>query len=464
MPIKTAALILAAGKGERMRSKQPKVLHQICGEPMALWAIKAVRATGALPVLIVGYLADAVKQALGNDQIAYAMQHELLGTGDAVKAAKEFIVGTDYTIVTAGDMPLVREETMCALQNKAILENYDAVILTAVLNDPTGYGRIVRDETGAVTGIVEQKALTGNQAQICETNTSVYCFSSNLLLKALETLQPAPLNNGEYLLTDAIAYIAKHGRVATLSLADNEEGLGINNRVQLAQANAIMQKRTNEKHMLAGVTILDPSTTFIGGNVQIGMDTVIYPNNTILGNTTIGEDCVLHPGNRIVDGTIAHHAEIQNSTITGASVGAYTTVGPNAFLRPETIVGEHVRIGDFVELKNAKIGDGTKISHLTYVGDAVVGARCNLGCGVVFSNYDGYTKQVCVVEDDVFIGCNVNLIAPVQLGSGSYIAAGSTVTRDVPKNALCIARSRETIKEGWALERRLKYFPKDQNF
>lgn len=430
-----------------MKSSLPKVLHPLCGMPMVQWALRAVEKVDPRPVLVVGHMRDEVMKTVG-DRVQYAVQAEQLGTGHAVMMARDYLDDSvDYVLVTAADMPLLTAETVQALCG-LIDTGADAAVLTAVLPDAYGYGRILRDDAGHITGIAEQRDATEAQRAIREINTAVYIFRRERLLDALDHLT-CDNDQHEYYLTDAIGYLAKEGgRVAGLA-ADAQEAMGVNDRVQLAQAGAVLRRRINEAYMRAGVTLVDPEQTYIDAGVTIGRDTMIWPNNYLTGDTVIGEDCELFPGSRIHDSRVGDRVVIQSSVLTQASVGDDSKVGPFAYMRPHSVAGAHVKIGDFVEIKNSNIGDDTKISHLTYVGDADVGQRVNLGCGVVFVNYDGKNKFRSVVQDDAFIGCNTNLVAPVHVGKGAFTAAGSTIVEDVPDEALAIARSRQVNKEGW---------------
>lgn len=451
--MKVRSIILAAGEGKRMKSATPKVLHKLCGRTLIEWAMGSVCAVDASPVLVVGHGREAIIEALAGSGASFAVQAEQKGTGHAVMMARSAIEDADCVLVTPGDMPLIRPETVQMLVDAIAKDNQDAAVLFSVAQDPTGYGRILRDEYGGIKGIVEHRDATPAQRAICEVNTSAYCFHKDLLLFALDRLE---CNNDqkEYYLTDAIAIIANMGGKVVGVQGEADEGMGINDRAQLAGAAAILRRRINRRHMLAGVTIVDPETTYIDHDVTIGRDTVVYPGNVLEAGTSIGEGCALYPNSRIVKSVIGNRVDVTSSVITDTAIGDGCHIGPFAYTRPGSRIGCDVKIGDFVEIKNSSIGDGTKISHLTYVGDADVGSGVNLGCGVVFVNYDGRKKHRTVVEDGAFIGCNTNLVAPVKVGKGGYTAAGSTITEDVPEDALAIARSRQTNKEGWAAKRR----------
>lgn len=440
-------VILAAGQGTRMKSKVPKVLHKVLDKTMVDYVIDASQEAGAEDIcVVVGHQSKMVKSMIG-PRVKFALQKEQLGTGHAVMQAGDFI-NEGNILVLCGDTPLITAETIKKLNELHNEENNDATVVSMLVNDPTGYGRIVRADN-EFSKIVEQKDATDEQASIREVNTGVYIFKGEALKAAFEKLTN---NNsqGEYYLTDTLEIIKKNGgKVDVMVADDSDEFIGVNSKLQLSQATEIMKKRINEYHMLNGVTIMDPTSTYIGKDVKIEPDTIIYPGCMIEGKTEIGTDCLIGPNCRIQSSVIHNCVTIQSSFLIQAEVDNYTTVGPFAYLRPNSKIGEHVRIGDFVEIKNSTIDDGTKVSHLTYVGDSDVGKCVNFGCGTVTVNYDGKNKFRCKIGDNVFIGCNTNLVAPVEIGDNAYTAAGSTITKDVPSNSLAIARSRQDNKEGW---------------
>lgn len=453
MDIDCLPIILAAGEGKRMKSALPKVLHKAAGRPLAQWVTEAARAaTGAKPVLVVGVGAEQIKEYFG-ESAAYAVQEKQLGTGHAVMAAKEYLTGDGYALVAAGDMPLLRTETLKEIVDTARENKLGVCVLSAMMDDPAGYGRIIR-EGGGIKRIVEHRDATQQQKAICEINTSVYCFHIPALLEALSALGNHN-DQGEYYLTDCVEYIADKGYGAQAVIcADEHEAFGVNDRAQLAAAAKALRARINKALMESGVTIIDPDATYIDAGVQVERDAVIYPGVTLEGDTVIGEEAVLYPGSRIQNSRIGRGTTVQNSVVLDSKVGERSTIGPYAYLRPQSDVGNGCRVGDFVEVKNAQIKDGAKVSHLTYIGDGEIGEKSNIGCGTVFVNYDGKKKYRTVIGKGVFVGCNTNLIAPVTVGDGAYIAAGSTVTEDVESDALCIARTRQTVKPGWAKKRR----------
>ena len=441
------AIVLAAGQGTRMKSKLYKVLHPVCGKPMVQHVVDHIGTLNVERIVtIVGHGAEMVKEQLG-EQSEYVLQAEQLGTAHAVQQA-EPILGTleGTTLVVCGDTPLIRPETMKALFDYHTSQNAKATILTAVASDPTGYGRILRDTKGNVAQIVEQKDATEEQRKVTEINTGTYCFDNKALFEALKLVKNDNAQ-GEYYLPDVIEILQKQGEIVAAYVTDNfDETLGVNDRFALSQAEEIMRARINERHMRNGVTIINPATTHISADAVIGSDTVIQPGCVIEGNTVIGEDCVIGPNSHIVNSTIGHATTIHSSVVLDSTVGNETAVGPFAHLRPASSLGDHVKVGNFVEVKKSKLGDNTKVSHLSYIGDAEVGDNCNIGCGTITVNYDGRNKFKTTIENDVFVGCNSNLVAPVTLGEGSFVAAGSTITKDVPADALALARARQENK------------------
>ncbi|HHU64164.1 MAG TPA: bifunctional UDP-N-acetylglucosamine diphosphorylase/glucosamine-1-phosphate N-acetyltransferase GlmU [Clostridiales bacterium] len=444
------ALVLAAGEGKRMRSGIPKVLHEIWGKTMVQYILDALKdITDEKPVVVVGHKAEMVKERLGQ-QVVYAYQQRQLGTAHAVKCAREHLSRTDgYVIILAGDIPLITADTLRQMAGECMDNGYSAVVLTAEIDDPGGYGRIVRDDDGQLREIIEDKDADQRQKAIKEINSGIYCFNIRDLLDGLDKISSNNVQ-GEYYLTDIIKILREKGlKVKAYKTGDATEIMGVNDRVQLARAAEVLRERIMVGLMLQGVTIIDPCNTYIDSTVAIGRDTIVYPGNTIQGQTTIGQGCIIYPNSRIADSHIGNNVKIQASVILESKVEDDTTVGPFAYLRPNSRIGQGVRIGDFVEVKNSSIGNGSKVSHLSYIGDAEIGSGVNVGCGVVVVNYDGKAKHKTTVRDKAFIGCNVNLIAPVEIKEGAYIAAGSTITHDVPEYSLAIARSRQSIKPEW---------------
>lgn len=445
------AIILAAGKGTRMKSKLYKVLHPVSGKPMVEHIINRVSETNPDQIItIVGHGAEQVKAQLG-ERSEYALQAEQLGTGHAVLQAASFLEGKEgTTLVISGDTPLLTTETLNNLFEYHQGKNASATILTAQAEDPTGYGRIIRDHVGIVEKIVEQKDTSPEEALVQEINTGTYCFDNKALFEALNKIGTDNAQ-GEYYLTDIIEILKEAGNtVAAYQTEDFDESMGVNDRMALAKANELMRHRINKMHMDNGVSFVDPATTYIDDGVVIGADTVIEPGVQLQGNTVIGSDCVIGAHSRIVDSVIEEHVVIENSVIENSHVKSHADVGPFAHLRPNAEIGEGVHIGNFVEVKNAEIGKNTKVGHLTYVGDATLGEEINVGCGVVFVNYDGKSKHRTTIGDHSFIGSNANIIAPVEVAKHTSIAAGSTITDDIPEYAMAIARARQVNKEEYA--------------
>ena len=449
------SVILAAGMGTRVKSKMPKVLHKVCGKPLSKWVIDASKAAGADKVCaVVGHKAETVKEVLG-DVCEFALQAEQKGTGHAVMQAIDVIKNSKGEVVILnGDTPLITAETI----NKAIEYHKNngnqATVITAILDDATGYGRIVRDNDGSVLKIVEQKDASEEEKKINEVNSGMYVFDAQSLVYALDKITP---NNaqGEYYLTDTLEILLSAGKkIGGYAISDNDEIRGINDRVQLNEAEKIMQKRINEYHMRNGVTMRNPESVYIEDGVEIGNDTEICQNVTIKSGTKIGSDCVIGSGSMLDRAVIHDGVDVLSSVILESEVDEGTHVGPFAYIRPNCHVGKEVKVGDFVELKNSNIDDGTKISHLTYIGDSDVGKRVNFGCGTVTCNYDGKKKYRTTIGDDCFVGCNTNFVSPINVGDGVYIAAGSTITEDIPENSLSIARARQVNKEGWKDKRK----------
>ena len=449
---KMGSIILAAGDGKRMKSSLPKMLHRAAGKPLVEWVVEAAeQALGVKPIVVYGAGGSAVPDYLG-ERCVYALQAERKGSGHAVMMARELMAEYDYVTVIAGDMPLVEPSSIHRLAELAEQGEYAALLLTGKVVNPAGYGRILRDGAGRVTGIVEDKDATPEQKEIDEINLSFYCFQTRALAEALDEITPANAQ-GEYYLTDCIAMLAATGRVGGL-LVDAQQCSGVNDKAQLAAAEAIMRRRINHEYLVGGVIMMDPDHTYIEDGAVIGQDTILYPGCHIRGKSAIGADCVIESGTVIDGSTVGDRCHIRDSVIMDSTVGNDVTIGPFAYLRPATVVEDGVHIGDFVEIKKARIGEGTKLPHLTYVGDADVGAHCNIACGTIFANYDGLKKYQTTVGDGVFIGCNVNLVAPVAVREGAYVAAGTTVTEEVEAGSMAIGRVRAETKPEWADKRR----------
>lgn len=450
-----AAIVLAAGKGTRMKSRVPKVLHKICGRPMLFYVLDAVRSAGVKEtVVVVGFGADQVAREVG-DGAAVALQAEQLGTGHALQQAGPFL--RDFCgdiLVVCGDTPLITPETLARLAGEHRASGAAATVLTAEMDDPRGYGRVLRDAAGRVIRIVEEKDATPEEKITREINTGVYCFKAAGLFEGLAGIKPVNAQ-GEYYLTDIIGLFVGRGLlVGAVKAADPGEMAGINDRVQLALAERVVRDAILKDLMLSGVTVIDPASTFVDKGVKIGPDTVINPYTIIRGNTVVGECCAIGPGVSLVDTKVGDNVAIRNSIVEEGEVGDGSTVGPFAYLRPGTRLDKNVKVGDFVEIKMSSIGSGSKVPHLSYVGDAVVGKGVNVGAGTITCNYDGQKKWPTQIGDGAFIGSNSNLVAPVEIGPGAYIGAGSTITKDVPAGALGVERARQSVIPGWADKRK----------
>lgn len=452
---KRYAIILAAGQGTRMKSKLYKVLHPIAGKPMVKHVIDQLQSIQLNELItIVGYGAEEVKKHT-KEYSEFVIQEEQLGTGHAVLQAEQLLENREgTTLVVCGDTPLITSGTYESLLEHHQKTGAKATILSAKAPQPAGYGRIIRNSDGEVKRIVEHKDATPEELQIDEINTGTYCFDNEALFQALKSVTNDNAQ-GEYYLPDVIEILRDQSATISAYQTDNfDETIGINDRVALAEAERIFKRRMNEHHMRNGVTIIDPDQTYIGADVKIGQDTVIHPGTSIAGNTIIGSDTVVGPQSEIDNCTIGNHVTINRSVMKDSTIADSSEIGPFAYIRPGSEVGEHVKIGQFVELKKSKVGNYSKIPHLSYVGDAEVGENVNIGCGTITVNYDGKNKHLTTVEDGAFIGCNSNLVAPVTIAKNSYVAAGSTITEKVPEDSLGIARSRQTNKEGYA--RRLR--------
>ncbi|MFD6208365.1 bifunctional UDP-N-acetylglucosamine diphosphorylase/glucosamine-1-phosphate N-acetyltransferase GlmU [Peribacillus sp. NPDC060253] len=444
------AIVLAAGQGTRMKSKLYKVLHPVCGKPMVQHVIDQVNQLQIEDIVtVIGHGAEKVQEQLG-DSCKYALQDQQLGTAHAVMQAESVLSEkSGTTLVICGDTPLIKAETMEELIALHEQSQAKATILTAYADDPTGYGRILRSEGGLVKKIVEHKDASDEERYVKEINTGTYCFDNQALFSALKKVSNENVQ-GEYYLPDVIEILKQEGEIVTaFQSSDFEETLGVNDRVALSQAEQILRKRINESHMRNGVTIIDPLTTYIEADVQIGQDTVINPGACIKGKSIIGQDCLIGPNSEISNCEIGDGTEILQSVVHESSIGSSVKIGPFAHVRPHSDIRDSVKIGNFVEIKKTVFGKGSKASHLSYIGDAEVGENVNIGCGSITVNYDGKNKHLTKIEDNVFIGCNSNLVAPVTIGEGAYVAAGSTITQDVPQEALSVARARQVNKEDY---------------
>jgi len=442
-------IILAAGKGTRMKSKLPKVLHKVGGKFMIQHVIDAARKAGSeREVVVIGSGAELVRELIPN--VEFVLQEEQLGTGHAVLSAKKSFEQSKGTVlILCGDTPLLTGNLLEKLVAAHKNSNCAATILTAEMPNATGYGRVIRETDGTFRKIVEEKDATELEKKIREVNAGVYCFDVQKIFGVLEKISNDNAQ-GEYYLPDALPILMAEGeKVGAFSAEYADETLGINSRIQLAAVDRIFRMKKNHSLMNSGVTIVDPNTTFIDMDVEIGQDTVIHPNTYIEGNTTIGEDCTIGPNIRFTDMKVGNKVTAQFSYCHEAEICNGVTLGPYVHIRPGTTIGANVKIGNFVEIKNSDIGEGSKLPHLQYIGDTDMGSGVNVGCGSVTCNYDGKKKYRTKIGDNAFIGCNTNLVAPVNVEDGAYIAAGSTITKDVPKGNLAVARARQTNIEVW---------------
>ncbi len=449
----TAALILAAGEGTRMKSDLPKVAHPVLGVPMVRLVLDAARAAGCDPVVVVtGHGADIVEALV--EGAACVRQAEQLGTGHAVMCAEEALAGFDGSLlVLSGDTPLMRPETMRALVGARADAGAGCAVLTARIPDPM-LGRVVRGEDGLVDRIVEAKDATPAEAALDEVNTGTYCFDARSLFEHLHRLG-SDNAQGEYYLTDMVALLRAEGLpVVAVTTDDPAEGMGVNTRVQLAEATRLLQARVNEAHMLAGVTMSDPTLVWVAPTVRLGRDVVLEPMTFLSGDTTVGDGSVIGPSARVEDSEVGRGARIDSSVVRGVKVGDGASVGPMGFLRPGTRLEARAKTGAFVEVKNSTVGEGSKVPHLSYIGDAEIGKEVNVGAGSITCNYDGWEKHRTTIGDGAFIGSDTMLVAPVNVGAGAVTGAGSAISKDVPADALAIERTEQRTVTGWAARRR----------
>ncbi|GAA3411764.1 bifunctional UDP-N-acetylglucosamine diphosphorylase/glucosamine-1-phosphate N-acetyltransferase GlmU [Paenibacillus hodogayensis] len=451
-------VVLAAGQGKRMKSKLYKVLHPVCGKPMVGHVLDVLDTVQTdRKVVIVGHGAEQVKTYVG-DRAEFALQAEQLGTGHAVSMAGPLLEQEDgITVVICGDTPLIRPDSLEAMIRLHREQGAAATLMSATLDVPQGYGRIVRNEQGHVVRIVEQKDCTPEQDAIAEINAGTYCFDNRKLFAALAQVTNNNAQN-EYYFTDVIGILREQGeKVLGYCTTDPSEWIGVNDRIALSEAEKYMRERINRQHMANGVTLIDPASTYIEKGVVIGADTVIHPGTALRGRTIVGEDCTFGPHCDVTDTVIGNGVHITQSVLSGAEVGDGSTVGPFAYLRPGAKLAGKVKIGDFVEIKNAFLDEGVKVSHLSYIGDAEVGKNVNIGCGAITVNYDGFNKHRTIIGDDAFVGSNVNLVAPLTVGKGAFLVAGSTITHNVDDNDMAVARERQVNKPGYADKMRSKF-------
>ena len=452
-------VILAAGQGTRMKSKLPKVLHQIVGKPLLSHVLGAARLVGAKPlVVVVGHGAEMVQQACAAADVSWAMQEQQLGTGHAVRCAEPAFGGySGDVLILSGDVPLITPETLIALVTQHRASKAAVTLLTAKLNNPRGYGRIIRGTAGKVTGIIEEKDASEAEKQLREVNAGIYVVSAQFLFSALAEVKNHN-QQGEYYLPDIVPIAIRQSKaVETMTLSDEREMLGINTREELAAMEKNLREAINRKWMLAGVTLIDPATTYIDESVTIGQDTVIGPNTHLKGKTAIGERCQIDGSAYLTDMEIADEVQIKFCVMMTASrIDSGAIVGPFAQLRPGTQLGRNVHIGNFVEAKAAIIGEGTKASHLTYLGDVSIGRDTNIGAGTITCNYDGFQKYQSKIGDRVQVGSDTTLIAPIELGDDVYVATASTLRHDVPAGALAFNERKESTRAGWTEQKRRK--------
>jgi len=449
------SIILAAGEGTRMKSTLPKVLHQICGQPMLVYMLKVVLKTGCQKnYLVLGYKRERIIEILRNylplkkRGIEFVKQTRLLGSGHAVLQVKKKLRGyRGHVLVVYGDLPLLSGRTLNRLIQTHYKQDNSLTILGATLENPSGYGRIIENSNGKGIRIVEERDATPKQRRINRVNVGVYCFRAENLFKAIDKIKPDNRKK-EYYLTDAVQILGEMGkRVGMVITKDSSEVEGVNNRKQLVNIQKYVNMKNLERLLLTGVTIVDPPSTFIDSTVKIGRDTIIYPGSTILGKTRIGENCKLGPYAFIQNCQIENGVEVRASFIYGAKIAERAKVGPFSHIRPGTFVGEEARVGNFCEVKKSRIGRGTKVSHLSYIGDAFLGKGINIGAGTITCNFDGVRKNITRIGDGTFVGSDAKFIAPVKIGKGAVIGAGSTITEDVPAGKLAIARARQVIKD-----------------
>lgn len=455
------SVILAAGEGTRMKSKLPKVLHKICGKPLLEYVVNSCKKINVdRNIVVVGHGGDKIKEYFKDYSLIFKTQPIYegapYGTGYAVMQAIDEVPDDSIVTILYGDTPLITKETVEKLLDFHKSGNYEATVLSAIVDDPKGYGRILRNTEGSILKIVEEKDAKESEKAIKEINSGMYSFNGKALKYALSKIDNNNSQN-EYYITDVISILNNEGYKVGVCLMDNPvEIYGVNSRLQLAFCEDVMQKRINEKLMLDGVTIINPDNTYIEEDVVIGSDTIIYPGVTIEGDTHIGKDCIIRGNTRIINSKISDRVYIESSVIESSTVGYDCHVGPYSHLRPESHLGQNVKIGNFVEVKKSTIMDNSKAGHLAYIGDAQVGSNVNVGCGVVFVNYNGREKFKTIVGDYAFLGSNSNLVAPVEVKDWGYVAAGSTITKDVGEGDLSIARAHQVNKEGWVEKKGFK--------
>lgn len=465
-----AALILAAGLGKRMKSATPKVLHPVAGRPMLFYPVEVIKSLGLKKaIIIVGHKAEKVMEILDselptpNSELKFVKQEPQLGTGHAVLCAENVLKAWKGDIlILSGDVPLITKQTILGLLDLHAKKKAVISFISTVIADPSGYGRVMRDDNNSVIKIVEDKDASPEEKAINEINTGIYCIHASFLFSGLKNIKRENAQ-GEYYLPDLIEMAAKASqKVACLTHIEPAEVMGINNRIELAQANEEMRERINNELMLSGVTLVDPETSYIHYGVKIGKDTTIYPNVFLEGNTNIGKGCLIEQGCMIQNSHIGDGSKIKsNSVIESSEIGGHVSIGPFARIRPDSTIGDGARIGNFVEVKKSKIGRGTKTNHLSYIGDAIIGKDVNIGAGTITCNYDGVKKHQTIIEDGAFIGSDTQLVAPVKVGKNAYIGSGSTITKNVPAGSLALSRVEQRVVEGWVKRKGLKKSSKE---
>ena len=453
----TAVVIMAGGKGKRMKSDLPKVLHEIAGRPILNYIFDTINQLNLKKtIMIVGYQGEKVRELIGSD-IEYAEQSEQLGTAHAVLQSKKLLeLFTGNILILSGDVPFLKANTLRKFLRYHQKNKYSCSLISAILENPRGYGRVIRNKKGEIREIIEEADLNGNEKEIKEVNAGIYCFEKNKLFQILEKITPNNKQN-EYYLTDAVKILLEEGlKVGNIILEDHTEMSGINTRMDLVEASKKINQRVLHQLMFQGVTIIDPASTFIEEGVQINKDTTIYPFTIIQKESKIGQNCIIGPYSHIINAKIGNEVKIWSSVIEDSEIKDGVKIGPYSHLRPGTTVEKNAKIGNFVEVKKSIIGEGSKASHLTYLGDAKLGKNVNVGAGTITCNYDGEKKNTTIIEDDVFIGSNNSLVAPVKLGKASYTGAGSTITENIPENSLAIARSRQKNIVNWKKNRKIK--------
>lgn len=453
------AVVLAAGRGKRINSLRPKVLHEVLGKPIIQHIIEAVKELKPKKlVIVVGNGEEEVKKQIKNKSVSFITQKKLFGTGNALSEAKRALKGMkDSTIIVLnGDSPLTTSKTLKGFLKKHKRNKNSLSLLSFIDESLSGYGRVLRNKQGNVIGIIEDRhATTNEKREVKELNSGVYAIEPKIMSYLSKLKKHSP--SGEYYLTDIVGIAYKNGKKVEAYNCPSEEAIGINTRAELHRALEILNKKNISKWMRKGVTFIDPSTSIVHPSATIGKDTVIYPNTYLEGNTLIGKNCVIYPGVRICNSILEDRVSIKDNTlIENSKVRSGSTIGPFAHLRPHSNVGRNVKIGNFVEIKKSSIGDGTKVSHLSYLGDALIGKNVNIGAGTITCNYDGQKKHTTIIKSEVFIGSDSQIVAPVKIGRGAYIASGATVTRDVPAGALAISRAGQKNIKDWAIKRQLK--------